>query len=79
MRIELDTRAAADALTDYLRRCACIVTYVGERIIEAAPPPRSQTAVQAEIELDAYLRVWEALNPDGTVIRRGPRCDHASA
>ncbi len=70
MRIELDTRASADALTDYLRRCACIVAYVDERTLEAAPPPRSQSDGDAEIELEAYLRVWEALNPRGAVIPR---------
>jgi len=70
MRIELDTRASADALTDYLRRCACIVAYVDERTLEAAPPPRSQSERDAEIELEAYVRVWEALNPGGAIIQR---------
>jgi hypothetical protein len=64
MRIELDTPAAAAALLDYLRRCDCIVAWAGESAIEATPPPRSQNAELAALELEAYLRVWRMMHPD---------------
>ena len=54
MRIELDTPAAAAALRDYLRRCECIVSWAGESALEASPPPRSQKAELAALELEAY-------------------------
>jgi hypothetical protein len=72
MRIELPSRSAADALADYLRRCDCIVTYAGERVLEASPCPRSQSAREARIELEAYLRVWQALRPDAPVASAEP-------
>jgi hypothetical protein len=76
MRIELDTRASADALAEYLRRCGCVVAYAGDTVIHAAPPPRSQSASQGELEVDAYVRVWEAVT-DGAAVRRGRRETHA--
>lgn len=63
MTIELTTRAAADALADYLERCGCTVDFVSERVLEVAPPGRSQTARDATIELQAYLSVWRAVYP----------------
>jgi len=63
MIIQLTTRAAADALADYLRRCDCDVSFSGERSLRAAPPARSQSTRDAAIELDAYLKVWQALHP----------------
>ncbi len=63
MRIELSSRAAADALAEYLRRCECIVSYANDYTLDASACPRSQRATEAEIELEAYLRVWQALNP----------------
>jgi hypothetical protein len=62
MTIELPTPAAAHALADYLRRCDCVVV-VDDRILQVSPPERSQTAREARIEMEAYLRVWAALNP----------------
>ena len=67
MRIELTTRAAADALADYLRQCECSVAVVDERTLEASPRARSQTLREQEIELDAYLRVWQAMHPGAGV------------
>jgi hypothetical protein len=63
MRIELPTRAATDALADYLRRCDCIVSYANECALDAAPCPRSQRVEESQIEIEGYLRVWQALNP----------------
>jgi hypothetical protein len=64
MRIEVATRAAADALAEYLRRCECIVTFVDECALEASTRPRSQSDEEAQLELAAYLRVWQTMNPD---------------
>lgn len=63
MIIELTTRAAAHALTDYLRRCDCNVLIIDELVLEVWPPQRSQTPREAQIEIQAYLRVWKALHP----------------
>jgi hypothetical protein len=63
MRIELPTREAADALAEYLRRCDCIVAHAGGCALDAAPCPRSQRAEESQIELEGYLRVWQALHP----------------
>jgi hypothetical protein len=63
MTIELTTAAAARALADYLERCHCTVAFVSERVLEVEPPTRSQSAGDAAIEMQAYLRVWRAMNP----------------
>jgi hypothetical protein len=63
MTIELTTRAAAHALAEYLERCGCTVDFVSERVLEVAPPGRSQTARDATIEMQAYLSVWRAMYP----------------
>jgi hypothetical protein len=63
MKIELITPGAAHALADYLRRCDCNVLFLDDLVLEVSPPQRSQTPRQARIELNAYLRVWRALNP----------------
>jgi hypothetical protein len=67
MTIELTTSAAAHALARYLEDCGCSVEFVGERVLKVAPPARSQTAREAEVEMDAYLRVWRLLHPKHTV------------
>jgi hypothetical protein len=69
MTIELTTPAAARALADYLERCECTVTFVGECVLEVVPPGRSQSARDAAIEIEAYLRVWGAMNPAHKVSR----------
>jgi hypothetical protein len=63
MMIQLTTRAAADALADYLGRCNCNVSFSGERTLRVTPPARSQSERDAAIELNAYLNVWQALHP----------------
>jgi hypothetical protein len=74
MTIELTTRAAAHALATYLERCGCTVEFASERVLQVAPPERSQSARDAAIEIEAYLRVWQAMHP-----MHGARCvDDAS-
>jgi hypothetical protein len=63
MTIELTTAAAARALADYLERCECTVAFVSEHVLEVHPPARSQSSGEAVIEIEAYLRVWRAMNP----------------
>ncbi len=75
MRIELTTRAAADALADYLRHCECSVVFVGERTLEASPRARSQSLQEEQIELDAYLRVWKVMHADECISVLGRAVD----
>ena len=63
MTIELTTRAAAHALATYLENCGCSVEFVEARVLKVEAPPRSQTPQEAEVELQAYLRVWSLLSP----------------
>jgi len=69
MRIETTTRAAARALADYLMRCECSVDFVTDCALEVSPPGRLQTPRETEIEIEAYLRVWQALHPgEGSLV-----------
>jgi hypothetical protein len=69
MRIELPTRAAADAVAEYLRRCDCIVSYAGECALEVSACPRSQRVEESEIEVEGHLRAWQALHPTIEVVK----------
>jgi hypothetical protein len=69
MTIELTTQGAARALADYLEQCDCTVTFVSERVLEVLPPARAQSARDEAIEMEAYLRVWSAMNPTQKVTR----------
>jgi hypothetical protein len=64
MRIQVDSRAAAAALVDYLQRCDCIARPVGAHVVEASPPACAQTEHESTLELEAYLRVWRILHPE---------------
>jgi hypothetical protein len=75
MRIELTTRAAADALADYLRHCECSVAFVDERTLEASPRLRSQSLRERQMELDAYLRVWQVMHADERITVVGQAAD----
>jgi hypothetical protein len=72
MRIRSDTAAAAASLADYLRRCECIVEVIDRRIIEATARPHSFAAPHADIELDGYLTVWQAMHPECSIDRISP-------
>ena len=69
MTIELTTPAAAHALADYLERCGCTVAFASEQVLDVTLPGSSQTARDAMIEMQAYLRVWRAMNPGYEVTR----------
>jgi len=72
MRIRTDTAASAASLAEYLRRCECIVEVVDGRIIEATARPRSFAAAYADIELEGYLTVWQAMHPECSTERLDP-------
>lgn len=73
MRIRIDTAASAASLANYLRRCECIVEVIDERTIEATARPQSLAAEHANIELEGYLVVWEAMHhPDASIERLTP-------
>jgi hypothetical protein len=69
MRIRTGSASSTIELAGYLRRCECVVDAKDEWTLDVGVRPGSLDAQQARIELDAYLRVWEAMNPAATVER----------
>jgi hypothetical protein len=72
MRLRTNTAVSAASLADYLRRCECIVEVIDLRIIEATARPQSFAARYADVELEGYLSVWEAMHPDSSIERLAP-------
>ena len=72
MRIRTDSAASATNLADYLRGCECIVEVVDPRVIEVTARPRSFAAPYADVELDGYLSVWQAMHPECAAERLTP-------
>ena len=72
MRIRTDTAASAASLAEYLRRCECIVEVIDHRIIDAIARPQSFAAPHADIELEGYLTVWQAMHPECSAERLSP-------
>ena len=64
MRIRTDTAASAASLAEYLRRCECSVEVIDSRIIDATARPQSFAAPHADVELEGYLAVWQAMHPE---------------
>jgi hypothetical protein len=64
MRIRTDSAASAASLAEYLRRCECVVEVIDNRIIDASARPQSFAAPHADVELDGYLAVWQAMHPE---------------
>jgi hypothetical protein len=73
MRIRTDSAASAASLAEYLRRCECIVELIDRRIIEASARPQSFAAAHAELELEGYLTVWQAMHPEALTLGRSRR------
>ncbi len=69
MRIRTDTAASTASLTDYLQRCGCIVAVIDRRIIEVTAKPDSFAAPHADVELEGYLSVWQAMHPEALLER----------
>ena len=72
MRLRTDTAASAVSLTGYLRACECVVEVIDPRVIDATARPQSFTAPYADIELEGYLSVWEAMHPEASIERLTP-------
>ena len=64
MRIRTDTAASAASLAEYLRRCECVVEVIDTRVIDATARPQSFAAPHADVELEGYLAVWQAMHPE---------------
>lgn len=69
MRIRTETAASAANLADYLRGCECIVELVDSRVIDVTARPRSFAAPYADVELEGYLGVWQAMHPEYSIER----------
>jgi hypothetical protein len=72
MRIRTDTAASAASLAEYLRRCECVIEVIDRRIIDATARPQSFAAPYADIELEGYLAVWQAMHPECSAERISP-------
>ncbi len=72
LRIRTEAAASAASLAEYLRRCECIVEVIDRRIIDATAKPRSFAAAPADIELEGYLTVWQAMHPECSIDRLSP-------
>ena len=72
MRIRTDTAASAASLAEYLRRCQCIVEVIDRWTIDAAARPQSFSAAHAQIELEGYLTVWQAMHAEASIERLTP-------
>ena len=48
------------------------MSVVDSRVLEATAKPQSFAAPYADIELEGYLKVWEAMHPDALVERLTP-------
>jgi hypothetical protein len=72
MRIRTDTVASAASLAEYLRRCECVVEVIDSRVIDATARPQSFAAPHADVELDGYLAVWQAMHPECSTERLTP-------
>ena len=68
MRIRLSDPTLVDDLITFLREKECVAEQKSEDTLEVELPevPRRDAAL---LELDLYLRVWEATHP-GAVVRR---------
>jgi hypothetical protein len=69
MRLRTASSASSASLAGYLRRCGCIVAVIDRLIIEATAKPESFAAPHADIELEGYLKVWEAMHPEALLER----------
>jgi hypothetical protein len=61
MRIEVDPDAREELL-EFLRRVECEARADGERAVVVEVPDASDE--QARLEVDLYLRAWQASHPD---------------
>jgi hypothetical protein len=70
IKIQFSDSSMAEDLAEFLRGLCFEVATTGERTLEARfrePIPADDAA--ARLELDLYLRVWEAMNPESWAAR----------
>lgn len=70
IEIEFSDVSLGEDLAEFLRGLCFDVVRVGEQTLEARfrdPVPTDDAA--ARLELDLYLRVWQAINPDAWAVR----------
>lgn len=66
MNVLLRHPALMADLLSFLRRANCVVRQTAPDTLEATIPDAFDDR-QARLELELYLRVWHALNPNGAV------------
>jgi hypothetical protein len=70
IKIQFSDSSMAEDIAEFLRGLCFEVAATGERTLEAhfrEPIPADDAS--ARLELDLYLRVWEAMNPDAWAAR----------
>jgi hypothetical protein len=73
MRIRTGSASSTSELAGYMRRCNCLVEFVDDWTLEVSVRSESLSERHARIELDAYLTVWQAMNPSVWIERLEPR------
>ena len=68
LRVKLSDPSLVDDLVDFLRRSGCVAQPAEETIVSVSIP-KSLREDAAELELDLYLRVWEATHPEAEARR----------
>ena len=68
LRVKLSDPSLVDDLVDFLRRSGCVAQPAEEAIVSVSIPG-SLREDAAELELDLYLRVWEAMKPEAEARR----------
>jgi len=63
MRIEIDDPTLIDDLFSFLKGCQCDVAAVRRRSIDASPSAVAVDARLATLQLEGFLRAWQALHP----------------
>jgi hypothetical protein len=73
VRVSVSEAALVDGLAEALRRCEFVVARTGRHELDArlaaAPPGWPEIQGAGELELDLYLRVWEARHPGVRAVR----------
>ena len=61
VRVRTGSASTTSDLAGYLRHCECQVEFVDDWTLQVSVQPPAPSERHARIELDAYLRVWEAM------------------
>ena len=70
IEVQFSDSSKASELADFLRGLCFEVTLLDERTLEARfREPRPANEEAARLELDLYLRVWEAMHPGAWAVR----------